>query len=166
MSTYNFQPMLKEKAKQIATWKYKGMYSFYNMDESDDGIEELMNGNFYSASDVEGKIIGFICIGDSARVSGGFGVGLYHNDEILDFGLGLKPDYTGKGIGRGFVEEGIKFLQQQFKMKQIQLVVAEFNKRAIQVYDRAGFTRGIRFASKVKDREVEFISMRYMIKGS
>ena len=164
MSVYTFQPMIVDKAKQIATWKYEGMYSFYNMDESDEDIEELMNGNFYYATDVQGELIGFICFGDSARVSGGYGAGLYENDEILDFGLGLKPDYTGKGIGRGFVEQGIRFLQQQFKMKQLQLVVAEFNRRAIQVYERAGFIRGIGFKSTVKKQEVEFITMSYMIK--
>ncbi len=161
MLIYRFYPMTRDKAIEISNWKYEEPYSIYNMEESDECISELLNGEYYYVLDLQKSLVGFICSGNSARVPGGYEVGLYNNNETLDVGLGLRPDITGLGKGQEFLTHCISFLKDQFKVQNFQLVVAEFNKRAIKVYERTGFAKGLSFKSKVKDQEVNFIVMSY-----
>ena len=56
-------------------------------------------------------------------------------------GLGLRPYLTGRGLGLRFVEAGIEFAVERFHPQRLRLAVASFNKRAITVYERAGFER-------------------------
>lgn len=160
MSTYRFHPMTKEMATRISSWKYENLYSFYDMEENEDCISELMNGDYYYALNGQDLLVGFLCSGNSARVSGGYEVNLYSNNKTLDIGIGLRPDLTGRGEGQSYVTQCISFLQDQFKAQDYQLVVAKFNERAIKVYERTGFVKGISFKSKVNEQEVEFIAMK------
>ena len=58
----------------------------------------------------------------------------------MDFGLGLRPDLTGRGLGLAYLSAGLVFAGQRFKPSRFRLSVATFNERAIRVYERAGFT--------------------------
>jgi ribosomal-protein-alanine N-acetyltransferase len=165
MNTYNFQPMTEEYASTICNWKYHGPYSIYSMDGSYECICELMNSEYFYVMDNENSLVGYICSGNSARVPGGYQIGIYDNSKHLDIGLGLKPDFTGKGIGQQFLSQGINFLKEQFKVQSFQLVVAMFNERAIKVYERTGFIKGLSFKSKVDDQEIDFIVMRNSMKN-
>lgn len=119
--------------------------------------------HFYpmTSENAQNFVVGFICVGDSARVPGGYSAGIYNDNSNLDIGLGLRPDLTGKGLGQGFMSDGISFLDRQFRNVNYRLVVAEFNERAIKTYERTGYVKGIRFNSKVQEQEVSFISMNY-----
>jgi ribosomal-protein-alanine N-acetyltransferase len=165
MYTYNIQPMTEEYASAICNWKYDGLYSIYSMDGSYECICELMNGDYFYVMDNTNSLVGYICSGNSARVQGGYQSGLYNNSKHLDIGLGLSPDYTGKGIGQQFLFQGIHFLKEQLKVQNFQLVVAIFNERAIKVYERSGFIKGLRFKSKVDDQEIDFIVMKFSLKN-
>ncbi|MBY0216296.1 GNAT family N-acetyltransferase [Paenibacillus illinoisensis] len=164
MSHYRFYPMTKDRALQISKWQYEYPYSLYDMDSSEDSILELMNGEYYYALDEHDDLIGFICVGGSARVPGGYAVGIYTDLRKLDIGLGLKPDLTGNGKGQGFLLEVLSFLNNQFSGREYQLVVAAFNERAIKVYERIGFVKETHFMSKYEEKELEFISMSYIKK--
>lgn len=164
MSTYRFYPMTKEMAARITSWKYEEPYSLYNMDENEDGISELMNGDYYYVADWQDRLVGFLCSGDSARVPGGYAANLYNNGA-LDIGFGLRPDLTGRGKGQNFLTQCMSFLQRQFKTQNFQLVVAEFNERAVKVYERTGFVKRSSFKSKVNEREVGFQAMNYSVQG-
>lgn len=164
MSRYRFYPMTKDRALQISKWQYEYPYSLYDMDSSEDSIMELMNGEYYYALDEHDDLIGFICVGGSARVPGGYAAGIYTDLRKLDIGLGLKPDLTGNGRGQGFLSEILSFLNNQFSAREYQLVVAAFNERAIRVYERIGFVKETHFMSKYEEKELEFISMSYIKK--
>ncbi|MCY9531379.1 hypothetical protein M5X04_18900 [Paenibacillus alvei] len=53
------------------------------------------------------------------------------------------------------------YIRKLNRGEKIQLVVAAFNERAIKVYERTGFVRGISFTSKIGEQDTEFIVMRY-----
>ena len=80
----------------------------------------------------------------------------------MDYGLGLRPDLTGKGSGSDFVRAGLDFAQSQFSPKTIQLHVAAFNKRAIKVYQRIGFREVEHYMNRTNGGEFEFVRMELM----
>lgn len=155
-----YQPMRIEDAANIMTWQYEDKYSLYNFSNSDEELQELMNGEYFSAVDDEGTLIGYLCTGQSARVPGGFSIGLYNESEYLDIGLGLKPSLTGRKLGTIFLKQSLEFLKNEFGTSKFRLVVAAFNRRAIKVYERSGFKKQMEFISKINDTNVSFISMR------
>ncbi|KKO52389.1 hypothetical protein [Paenibacillus sp. DMB20] len=68
MMTYRFFRMIEAHASAIAKWNYEGPYSFYNMEDSEETMEDFMNGDYFYALNPENELIGFICKGNSARV--------------------------------------------------------------------------------------------------
>lgn len=161
MTTFHFHPMTKEQAAIICTWKYEGIYALYSMDGDDESINEMLEEEFYYTLDDENELIGYICIGNSARVPGGYAAGIYEDEQAIDIGLGLRPDYTGQGKGVEFLAQVMDYIRKLNRGEKIQLVVAAFNERAIKVYERTGFVRGIPFTSKIGGQDTEFIVMRY-----
>lgn len=157
--TYKYKPMTREYATDISKWNYKEPYTMYSMDESEECIVDLLNGDYICVIDNNEEIIGFLCTGDSARVPGGHIAGIYNDEEFVDFGLGIKPELTGIGLGKTFVAEGIRLITEHNKNKNLRLVVATFNIRAIRVYESVGFIKIKPFLTKVRDQNVEFISM-------
>lgn len=165
MSSLHYFPMTEDYASIIAKWTYDEPYSLYSMDGDEDTIAEFMNGDYFYALDNDNVLIGYICTGNSARVPGGYDIGIYHHDTYIDFGLGLHPEFTGKGMGSGFVTSSLEFIRERYQATHIQLVVATFNVRAIKVYERAGFVKGPLFQSKVRDQDIDFIVMRYSMQA-
>lgn len=80
---------------------------------------------FYSVFNDDGALVGFFYFDDRGGA--------------IAYGLGLRPDLTGRGLGTMFVNTGIEFAQACFGRKRMVLDVAEFNQRALSVYERAGF---------------------------
>jgi len=156
---FRFQPMTEEFAAIICKWRFPGEYAFYNMEDTDEDIAELLNGEYYAALDFNGDLIGFICSGNSARLPIGHQIGIYNDTSNIDIGLGMKPDFTGKGKGQQFLTQAIPFLKERHPAHSFQLVVATFNERAIKVYERVGFVKGIRFINKRNEEEIEFMVM-------
>ena len=69
-------------------------------------------------------------------------IGFYYFEPIppdLDYGLGLRPDLTGLGLGLEFFLAGLAFARELYRPSRVFLHVAEFNERARRVYERAGF---------------------------
>ena len=163
MSGYYFQGLTREQAVEIGSWEYEDPYRIYSMDGSEEEQAELMSGEYFAGVNSEQKLIGFVCEGIAARVPGGYAAGLYEGDGILDIGLGLKPELTGKGYGLEFMLDGMSFLRERYQPSAFQLVVAAFNERAIRVYERVGFVKCGSCKSHVNGREQDFISMRRFV---
>ena len=127
--------MTKEYALQISQWKYDGIYSMYDSDESD--IVGLMDGTHFACTNAIGELIGYFCYGNGARIPT-LEENIY-DDKYLDIGLGLRPDLCGKGHGLAFFLKGIDHAQKHFYTQNFRLSVAAFNERAIKLYSNAGF---------------------------
>jgi [ribosomal protein S18]-alanine N-acetyltransferase len=134
------EPASPEDLAELATWRYAAPYEFY-----DGGQEPVENPERY-----------FIVRDDGL-------VGFYYfepKDDALEYGLGLRPDLTGRGLGLEFFREGLEFGRERYLAGRVRLFVAAFNERAIKVYERAGFREtGRHMRTFTRWREVEFVNM-------
>src|SRR5205823_5982292 len=80
--------------------------------------------------------------------------------RTLDIGLGLDPEHTGHGFGAGFLEAGLEYARSHFEPERFVLSVATFNRRAITVYERAGFVRVRAYDHSTNGGIWEFVEMR------
>jgi RimJ/RimL family protein N-acetyltransferase len=117
------EPASVETHELLASWRYPPPYDFYD----GDGEPVLNPERFYEArdSDADGEVIGFYYFES--------------NPPDLDYGLGLRPDLTGHGLGLDFFRTGLAFARKRFQPSRVFLHVATFNERARRVYERAGF---------------------------
>lgn len=127
---YSIAQMDANTASAIAAWRYDGEYAFYDWDADPDDLADLLNPagwgvTYFIARDQIGALVGFFSF-RSQR-------------EVVEIGLGLRPDLTGKGLGRGFMEAGLAYARERFAPSAFRLRVATFNRRAISVYERVGF---------------------------
>jgi [ribosomal protein S18]-alanine N-acetyltransferase len=152
--------MTESVAQIIYNWTYPRPYDLYSMDGSEACFSELMNGDYFYAEDNAGRLAGFVCVGNSARLAGGYEAGIYSNPLTLDIGLGLHPDLTGKGLGSEFLRLALQFMNSRLGNTEYQLVVAAFNERAIKAYEKAGFQRRKVFHSAVDNERIPFVCMR------
>jgi RimJ/RimL family protein N-acetyltransferase len=106
-----------------ASWRYPPPYDFYD----DDGVPPANPERFYSVCSDAGEVAGFFYFEERG--------------DAVFYGLGLRPGLTGRGLGAMFVHMGLEFAEACFGRRRIVLDVAEFNARAIRVYERAGFRR-------------------------
>lgn len=86
--------------------------------------EEKLGTTIYIA-EVKGKIIGKVHLGINGQVGG-------------IYGLGILPEYRGKGYGRDLLISAIEKLKEQ-NLKDIMLQVVVTNKRALNLYKSCGF---------------------------
>lgn len=148
---YHFHPMDDADAGEISGWRYEPPYDFYDGDADPADLAELLDPKrredaYFSVRDEEGRLVGFFQFGEE--------------DGVVDVGLGLRPDLTGRGLGSGFLSSGLEFARRRFAPGRFTLSVAAFNGRAIRVYERAGFRRGGVYTHETNGAEHEFLSMR------
>lgn len=148
-----------EHACTIAQWKYEGIYSFYSLDGSVECMNELLNGTYYYVTDEAGGLLGYFCYGRSGQVPAGDKYGAYLNNRFIDIGLGMRPDLCGNGKGLEFIITGLGFGTEWLGAEKYRLTVAAFNRRAIKVYEKAGFRAQMSFTSQSDAGEIEFIIM-------
>jgi RimJ/RimL family protein N-acetyltransferase len=116
------KPASAEAHELMASWRYPPPYDFYDGD-----VDPMLNPErFFEARDEAGELVGFY----------------YYepNPPDLDYGLGLRPDLTGQGLGLEFFRAGVAFARERYRPQRVYLHVAEFNERARRVYERAGFS--------------------------
>ncbi|MBU9713639.1 GNAT family N-acetyltransferase [Evansella tamaricis] len=158
LNQLTFQKMSYESAREISCWTYPSPYDIYSMDGSEELVQELVEGNYYVAYDSNQQLIGYFCYGHDARVPGGYKIGLYEDQSFVDVGLGLKPNLTGAGLGKSFLEKVLSYLHT-LDYTSFRLVVLTTNKRAIIVYLKAGFVPKMVFSSPVNGKNMEFLFM-------
>jgi len=106
---------------ELATWRYPAPYDFYDGD-----ADPVLNPErYFGARDAAGDLVGFYYFEPKP--------------PDLDYGLGLRPDLTGQGLGLDFFRTGLAFAHERYRPVRVFLHVAAFNDRARRVYEGAGF---------------------------
>ncbi len=160
---FTFTPLNETDARVIQTWRYEEPYAIYSYTPSEEVLTEMLDQRspHYAARDEQNELIGFFCYGTSAQVWENAVPALYSEDQVIDIGLGMRPDLTGKGLGLAFVNAGLDFAREQFAPRSFRLFVLSFNTRAMRVYERAGFARVREFAQpNPAHGELRFVEMR------
>jgi RimJ/RimL family protein N-acetyltransferase len=123
-------------------WRYDPPYDFYD----GDGLPVKNPEFFFAVRDDEGALVGFYFFGPDG--------------DALFYGLGLRPDLTGRGLDEQFVLAGLEFARSLHGQRRVVLNVAAFNERAIRLYRRVGFTEtGRHVQTFARYGAVEFIDM-------
>jgi [ribosomal protein S18]-alanine N-acetyltransferase len=138
-------------AAQIVTWRYPPPYDCYDMTGASSAFIASAEGGFYALTDGD-ELIGFRSFGADGRVPGG-----EYDDSALDTGGGLRPDLTGKGLGREAISTGLEFGRQEFAPAAFRVAVASFNERALRVVRALGFRQVASFAATTDGRSFELL---------
>lgn len=124
--------MKSEYAKQITEWKYNNEYSVYNLPS----YEECVNEKYRITLEDEKNNYKVYILNNE--------VVFYYNikkiyDDRICIGVGLKPEYCGKGLGAYFLNDCIKEIKNKFTNPILFVRVRSWNKRAIKAYEKVGF---------------------------
>jgi ribosomal-protein-alanine N-acetyltransferase len=143
--------MNQADAEAIAGWHYPEPFSFYDWTADADDLAELLSPElrgdvYYAAEDENGELVGFFGF---KRTRPG----------TVEIGLGLHPGRTGRGLGAAFLAAGLDYAREAFAPTRFVLAVATFNRRAITVYERAGFTAVRTYLHETNGGEWEFVEM-------
>jgi [ribosomal protein S18]-alanine N-acetyltransferase len=139
--------MTPEYAADIITWRYPAPYDCYDMTGVSPDLLVEPTGGFHALVDDSG-LIGFRSFGPDGRVPGGL-----YDDSALDTGGGLRPELTGRGLGREAISTGLAFGVRQFAPPAFRMTIAAFNLRAQKVVRLLGFDEVARFAASTNGRE-------------
>lgn len=139
-------PMTSACAVEIVSWRYPAPYDCYDMTDVDPGFLTSPQSGYFALVDETG-LIGFRLFGADGQVPGG-----EYDDLALDTGGGLRPDLTGKGIGRKAIRTGLEFGQQLFRPRAFRVTIATFNVRAQRVFTALGFHQIDTFLARADGR--------------
>jgi [ribosomal protein S18]-alanine N-acetyltransferase len=138
-------------AADILSWRYPAPYDYYDVTDVDvDYYLDPANGFF--AVLAGGECIGFRSFGPDGQVPGGT-----YDDSALDTGGGLRPELTGRGLGRAVVAAGLEFGRQRFAPEAFRVTVASFNTRALRVVTSLGFRPAQSFAAAMDGRRFDIL---------
>lgn len=136
--TYYIDKMNVEFANEVLRWKYEQPYDFYDNEPSQESLVEMLNETYYVVLDNKSELIGFICTGGSAQVENDT---YAYSEGFIDIGIGMKPELTGRGHGTPFFTFVLNYINKMFGKSPYRLTVAEFNQRAIRLYEKLGFIK-------------------------
>lgn len=137
---FRIEPLRPDQAREILNWQYPEPYDFYDPPRTrhaDEYVREFLNPvfNFHAVMDAHGGLVGFCSFGIDGQVPGGD-----YSEEALDIGLGMRPELTGRGLGNNFFDSILKYAARTLNPVRYRLTVANFNRRAINLYGKFGFT--------------------------
>lgn len=128
--------------RDFAAWRHQAPYDVYNIT---DPVEKAVEYFLRPSTNchvilLDGELAGFFTFGSDAQVPGGD-----YSTPARDIGLGLKPSFTGRGLGRSFVDAVVGVARESHD--GLRVTIATANRRAVRVWSAAGFVETQRFAS-------------------
>ena len=138
--SFRIEPLRADQAREILNWQYPEPYDFYDppgVRQTEEYVREFLNPlfKFHAVMDAHGGLVGFCSFGIDGQVPGGD-----YSEEALDIGLGMRPELTGRGLGGTFFNSILTHAARTLNPVRYRLTVANFNRRAINLYHKFGFT--------------------------
>ena len=107
---------------EIMNWHYDPPYDFYDTeaDPPDDPAK------FRVVRGEDGRVEAFWYFDRPA-------------EDVVEVGIGLRPDLTGSGRGERFMTAALDYARGEWHPRTFRLFVTAWNARAIALYQRLGF---------------------------
>ncbi len=143
---YTFNRMTIEDVKEITTWRYNGH------------MKDIYMTPYFENYEKTGEVIGPLGCHGYVVYKDNQLIGLYEyyfKDDYIEIGLALKPEFTGKGLSKDFILEGINFAYNKYNYQKdfILLSVEKENIASYKAYLKVGFV--------VTDQNEEEYIMKY-----
>jgi len=155
---YRMTNMNENIVKEITTWKYGGEYSVYNTESFGDLkarnshiVNPAKSNNYICYFNNEDKLIAYTNI-------------MKKDNGVIFLGIGLAPEFCGKGLGKYILEHSIKEIKKRYSEGKIALQVRSWNIRAIKCYEKIGFEKlKCEVIEDHNGKKTEFVFMEYNI---
>ena len=140
-------------AKSICLWQYPKPYDIYNYMSFDDAVKKdspLLKEEYKN---------NYLCFFENDTLTAY--INIYKKDCKIFIGIGVAPDYCGKGLGKTYLKKGIAEAESRYPESEIWVEVRSWNERAIKCYEKCGFKK--QYKKTIKDRfgrDEEFIFMK------
>ena len=159
---YIISPISPKDAQEISTWTYDPPYDLYSMSSEDTPGFLRAEYRYHVLLDEDTKLVGYCCFGEDALVPGGdYTRG---EPEVLDLGIGMRPDLTSKGFGKDFVKEILAFASRTYQPSTFRVTVAAFNQRSIRTFQRLGFKETHQFTRDLE--KIKFVQLERPVGNS
>lgn len=109
---------------------------------------------FVALVDAPGELVGYRSFGPDGRVPGGT-----YDDAALDTGGGLRPDLTGRGLGRLAIQIGLDGWDT-FACATLRVTVWAQNERALKAVRSLGFEDADHFVVTSTGDDYVFLTLR------
>lgn len=153
----DFQPLTAEHVTEILTWHYEPPYDLYDMSIGPadafalaEALDYFLRPEFHFQAMIRqpvAELAAFCSFGHDGQVDGGD-----YSAAAVDIGMGVHPQYTGRGLGPMFAGAAIDFAVKTFDPPRLRVTIAEFNQRAQKVWRRHGFVPVQRFEARYGKR--------------
>jgi ribosomal-protein-alanine N-acetyltransferase len=117
-------------ANEVATWHYDPPYDFYDLASDPADAAEM-----HDPAHVE-HYRAVLADGDERLDAFWY---FDRHADVVEVGIGLRPDLTGAGRGESFLRAQLAFATDRWAPARFRLFVAAWNERAIRLYERLGF---------------------------
>jgi [ribosomal protein S18]-alanine N-acetyltransferase len=138
-----FVAMTLDYARDVLAWHYPAPYELYNNSDLtgsalDNEIAFLADplNRYVAILDATGDLMGYAGVGFDAQVIGGD-----YTLNALDVGIGMRPDYTGRGLGTAIVAALLDYFAEKYHPVRFRATIAAFNVRSQRVFEKNGFQR-------------------------
>ena len=126
--------MTRTYGDAITCWEYPPPFERYSLvGVPASHFADHANG-FVALVDTSEQVVGYRSFGPDGRVPGGT-----YDDTALDTGGGLRPDLTGRGLGRSAIQIGLEYGWATFEATTLRVTVWAKNERALRVVRSLGF---------------------------
>lgn len=141
-SGWHVGAMTAARAAQVCTWTYPAPYDRYSTDGAAPATFVDPGNCFVALLDAQDDLVGYRSFGPDGRVPGG-----PYDDTALDTGGALRPDLTGRGLGRDAIRTGLAYGRDTWAPAAFRVTVWAQNTRALTVVRSLGFTGSATFVS-------------------
>lgn len=132
-TSFHSVTMREGHAEEICTWSYPPPYDIYGFLPW-----EQMKALEVEFGDPVIREQQYISILDDKESLWGFAQ-LFPMHEVTRIGLGMRPDWCGRGMGKRFMQTITREARRRRPCDEIDLEVMTWNERAIRAYEKAGF---------------------------
>ncbi len=158
-SGIRFEPVTEADVREVVTWRYEPPYDFYNppSELSDADLAAMLapESPHFAVVDDTGALVGFIGLGREAQVPGGD-----YTAPATDVGIGLRPDWTGRGLGHFVLTRFFEHLDAlDYPPAPLRATIAAFNLRSQRTFLRLGFRETAQFQSGTADAPLDWVIM-------